>query len=171
MSNGSVRLVGFFADEEPCIEAIERLRATGIDKPRVFAPFPSEKIPEALDLPTSWVRLWVLIGALCGCASGFALTIGLSAEYPHRTAGMPIVSIPPFVIIAFELTILFGTLSGLIGFLLLGRFPRVEQALGYHPRFTNDRFGIVVDCAATDSAKTEQLLRHAGAVEVRHEED
>ena len=171
MTAGNVRLVGFFTDEEPCVEAIERLRATGIDEPRVFSPFPSEKIPEALALPTSWVRLWVLIGAICGCATGFALTIGLSAEYPHRTAGMPIVSIPPFVIIAFELTILFGTLSGLVSFLLLGRFPRVEQALGYDPRFTNDHFGVVVECAAADCGKAEQLLRHAGAVEVQREED
>ncbi len=170
MSDGGTLLIGFFLDEEPCLEAIEQLKQIGYARPTVFAPFPSERIPQALRLPRSRVRLWVLLGAIVGCATGFALTIGLSAEYPHRTAGMPIVSIPPFVVIAFELTVLFGTLCGLIGFLWLGRFPQVEQAGGYDPRFTDDRFGVVVECAPADRARAEALLRHAGAVEVRDEE-
>ncbi len=170
MSVEHVRLVGFFPDEERCVAAIEEAQRTGFAKPRVFLPFPSEKISEALALPTSWVRLWVLIGGIFGCASGFALAIGLSAEYPHRTAGMPIVSIPPFVIIALELTVLFGTLFGLTGFLLLGRFPRTEEAGGYDPRFTDDRFGVVLECARADRARAEQVLQQAGAVEVRNAE-
>ncbi len=170
MSDGGTLLIAFFLDEEPCLDAIEQLKTIGYAKPRVFAPFPSERIPEVLHLPQSRVRLWVLLGALLGCASGFALCIGLSADYPHRTAGMPIVSIPPFVVIAFELTVLCGALCGLIGFLLLGGFPHIEQASGYDPRFTDDRFGVVVECAPADRVKAEQALRRAGAVEVQHDE-
>src|SRR5262249_19549434 len=127
-----IRVTGFFTDEEPCVRGIVALRAAGFDQPRVFSPFASEKVREALLTARSPVRLWVFLGGITGCASGFALTIGLSAEYPHVTAGMPIVSIPPFVIIAFELTILFGALSGVLGFLVHGGFPRFESEPGYN---------------------------------------
>ena len=162
-----IRVTGFFTDEEPCARGIVALRAAGFAQPRVFSPFASEKVREALHTARSPVRLWVFLGSITGCAGGFALTIGLSAEYPHVTAGMPIVSIPPFVIIAFELTILFGALSGVLGFLVHGGFPRLESEPGYDVRFTEDRFGVVVRCAAADRPRAEALLRKAGAAEVK----
>ncbi|PYO44519.1 MAG: hypothetical protein DMD33_02800 [Gemmatimonadetes bacterium] len=79
---------------------------------------------------------------------------------------MPIVSIPPFVIIAFELTILFGALSGLVGFFVHGGFPRLAPLPGYDPRFSGDRFGVLVDCRGADRAQIEAALRQAGATEV-----
>jgi len=79
---------------------------------------------------------------------------------------MPIVSIPPFVIIAFELTILFGALSGLVGFFVHGGFPRLAPLPGYDPSFSGDRFGVLVDCRGADRAQIEAALRQAGATEV-----
>ncbi len=157
---------GLFSDEETCTRGIVAVRAAGLRKPRVFSPFASERILEALDAAHSPVRRWVLFGAIAGCASGFALTIGLSADYPHVTAGMPIVSIPPFVVIAFELTILFGALSGVAGFLVHGRFPRLEPVPGYQLDFSNDRFGVVIECAASERGRVEILLLAAGATGV-----
>jgi Protein of unknown function (DUF3341) len=162
-----MQVTGFFADEETCVRGIGAVRDAGLGQPRVFSPFASEKVREALHTVHSPVRLWVLFGGITGCATGFALTIGLSAEYPHVTAGMPIVSIPPFVIIAFELTILFGALSGLLGFLVHGGFPQLEPVPGYDVRFTDDRFGLVTYCAAGDRLRVEALLRKAGATEVK----
>ena len=60
--------------------------------------------------------------------------------------GAPV--IPPFVVIAFELTILFGGIATLIGMVTLGRLPRFRPIAAYDPRFTNDRFGVAVHCAA-----------------------
>jgi molybdopterin-containing oxidoreductase family membrane subunit len=159
-------ITGFFAEEDACLHGIAAVRRAGLELGHVFSPFPSERIVEAVDRRPSPVRLWVLLGGIAGCLSGFWLTIGLSLEYPHRTAGMPIVSIPPFVIIAFELTILFGALSGLLGFLVHGRFPQLAPVRGYDVRFSADRFGVVVECPLTDRPQVERLLRQAGASEV-----
>lgn len=164
-----LQMKGLFADEHACARGIESLRQAGLDRPHVFSPFLSEEILRALGEPRSPVRFWVLSGGITGCATGFLLTIGLSLEYPHVTAGMPIVSIPPFVIIAFELTILFGTLFGVIGFLLHGRFPRLKPLSGYDTRFTNDSFGVVVRYDAGERERAERLLREAGALEVTDE--
>jgi len=161
-----VHVTGFFPNEDSCAHGVVALREAGFETPRVFLPFASEKIAEALHSRRSPVRLWVLLGGIIGCATGFALTIGLSAEYPHMTAGMPIVSIPPFVIIAFELTILFGALSGLVGFFVHGRFPRFESVPGYSPHFSNDCFGVVLSCTTANSPLAAAVLSAAGATEV-----
>jgi molybdopterin-containing oxidoreductase family membrane subunit len=155
---------GFFADEETCVAAIETVRRAGFERPRVFSPFPSAHVLEALELRPSPVRRWVMLGAVAGVLSGFALTIGLSAAwYPHRTGGMPIVSVPPFVVISFEMMILFGALAGTVGYLLHGRFPELGPLPGYDPRFTDDRFGVVVRCPGERASEVEGLLRKAGA--------
>ncbi len=161
-----VRITGLFADEDSCVRGIEATRALGLTQLHTFSPFASESMLTAVGAPRSPVRLWVLLGGLAGCVGGFALTIGLSMKYPHVSAGMPIVSIPPFVIIAFELTILCGALAGLFGFLVHARLPSVEPASGYSPHFTNDRFGVVVECAASDGTRAEAALHEAGAAEV-----
>jgi hypothetical protein len=165
----STQVIGVFADEEECIHGIENLREAGYSKPRVFAPIPSEKILEALELPKSPVRVCVLTGGILGAISGFALTIGTSLTWPHVVGGKPIISLTVYIIIAFELMILFGALSGVGGFLFFGRFPRLEPLGGYSPRFSDDRFGVVVDCAADQSARVESLLRDAGAEEIERE--
>lgn len=164
-----VNVIGSFADEEESAHAIEELRHSRLGAVRAFTPFPSEKIQEALALPKSPVRACVLAGGITGALSGFALTIGLSMEWPHYVGGKPIVSIPPFVIIAFELMILFGALSGLAGLLIFGRLPQFDPIPGYSGRFGSDRFGVVVRCATADAARAETMLRQAGAEQIERE--
>jgi len=164
-----VYIVGTFADEEESAHAIEELRHSRVGQVRAFAPFPSEKIQEAMAHPKSPVRAWVLAGGISGAFTGFALTIGLSMEWPHYVGGKPIVSIPPFVIIAFELMILFGALSGLAGLLFFGRLPQFDPIPGYSPRFSANRFGVAVRCAAADAGRAEAMLRQAGAEQIERE--
>ena len=166
--SGEVEVQALFEDEEECVRAIEEARAAGLTV-RVFAPVPSEKILAALGHPRSPVRLWVLIGGISGAISGFALTIGLSMKWPHFVGGKPIVSIPPFVIIAFELMILLGGISGVLGFLIHGRFPQLEPAPGYSPRFSEDRFGVIIRCDPDARPRAEEVMRRAGAHEVKSE--
>lgn len=167
----SVRVIGVFASEEECVAGIENLRRAGYAQPRVFAPIPSERILEALELPKSPVRSCVLAGGITGALSGFALTIGTSLTWPHVAGGKPIISLTPYIIIAFELMILFGALSGIAGFLIFGRLPRLESIRGYSPRFTDDRFGVLVTCAPEQGVRVEMALRDAGAQEVERETD
>src|SRR6266550_3140054 len=82
--------------------------------------------------------------------------------------GKPVGSIPPYVVIMFEMTILFGALSTILGILLNTLFAaRRAGTILYDPRFTNDRFGIFVPAGSDKAAKVESLLRDAGAEEVR----
>jgi Protein of unknown function (DUF3341) len=162
-------VVGIFGHVDTTTDAIGQLKARGFRDMTVYTPIPVHEIEDAVerDRPLSRVRLFTLIGGLTGTATGFFLTIWSSLKWGLVTGGKPIASIPPFVIIAFELTILFGGLCTVLAVLILGRLPRFRPSPGYDPRFTNDKFGVAVHCRPEDRQPVRELLREAGAEEVR----
>ncbi len=164
-------LIGSFAQEDGCVRAIEALKRAGIgnDRFRVFAPIPSEHVRHALGRALSPVRVMVLLGGIAGVLTGFAITAGTSLEWSLVVGGKPIISMPPFIIIMFELMILFGGLSGALSFFFFARLPQVEPIAGFSERFSADRFGIAVACRDEDRPRVESLLREAGAEDVVHE--
>ena len=164
-----VTVLGVFAHVDTATRAIRDLRARGVRSIATYSPVPLDDFEEALTghgLPRSPVRLFTLVGALTGTASGFALTIWTALKWNLITGGKPVVSIPPFVVIAFELTILLGGLCTLLGLLVTIR-PSLRIPPHYDPRFSADRFGVEVECEANDRRTIEDLLRGAGAEEVR----
>jgi len=162
-------VVGIFAHVDTTVRAIQALRSRGLSDFTVYTPLPVEEIEDAVEhgKPVSPVRLFTLVGGLTGTLTGFALTIWSSLKWDLVVGGKPVVSIPPFVIIAFELTILLGGLCTLLGLLVLGRLPKLRPSASYDPRFSADQFGIAVRCPAEMAAAARQCLRDSGAQEVR----
>jgi len=117
-----------FEDRNQFLEALRRLVREGLpgERIRVITPFGVPEAEEILSRGRSNVRFFALVGAASGTATGFAFTILTSLSWPLIVGGKPIVSIPPFIIIAFALTILFGALSTFAGFLLLSRLPSLR---------------------------------------------
>ena len=157
-----------FVHVDAAADAIRALRARGHRNLVVYSAAPNHEIEEALDQPVSPVRLFTLIGGLTGCAAGFGMTLWMSYDWPLVVGGKPIGSIPPYVVIGFELTILLGALSTVAAValfsVLLGK-----RGIAYDPKFSDDRIGVFVPSGADQLGSLEQLLRSAGAVEVRHE--
>ncbi len=162
-------VLGVFVHVDTTVHALEELRAKGYHDFEVYMPVPVHEIEAVIerDRPVSPVRLFTLIGALTGTASGFLLTIWSAMKWGLITGGKPIASIPPFVIIAFELTILFGGLASALGAIVLGRLPRLRFTRAYDPRFTNDRFGVAVHCAPDRGPSVREILTRTGADEVK----
>jgi ActD protein len=165
----TANVLGVFAHVDTTLDAIRRLRAKGFSELTVYTPVPVEEIEEEIEKvrPLSGVRLFTLVGALTGTATGFFLTIWTSLKWELITGGKDPVSFPPFVIIAFELTILFGGLATVIAMLLLGKLPKTKPSITYDPRFTMDRFGVAVACPPETADQVRSLLTGAGAEEVR----
>jgi Protein of unknown function (DUF3341). len=165
----TANVLGVFAHVDTTLDAIRKLRAKGFSELTVYTPVPVEEIEEEIEKvrPLSAVRLFTLLGALTGTATGFFLTIWSSLKWELVTGGKDPVSYPPFVIIAFELTILFGGLATVIAMLLLGKLPKTKPSLTYDPRFTLDRFGVAVACPPETAEQVRSLLTGAGAEEVR----
>ncbi len=157
-----------FAHLDAATDAIRALRARGHRDLVVYTASPNHEVEEALEHRVSPVRLFTLVGGLTGCAAGFGMTIWMSYDWPTLVGGKTIASIPPYVVIAFELTILLGALSTVAAVVLFSvLFGR--RGVVFDPRFSDDLIGIFVPATPEQIGPTEQLLKTAGAVEVRHE--
>ena len=161
-------VLAVFPQLDTTLDAIKKLRAAGHTDFTVYSPIPRHEIEDALGQPVSPVRMFTLVGGIAGCSIGAWITLWMSADWPIVTGGKPVGSIPPYVVIMFEMTILFGALSTILGILFNSAFAaRRAGTILYDPRFTNDRFGIFVPAGSDKAAAAEKLLRDAGAEEVR----
>ena len=161
-------VLGVFAHLDATVDAVRRLKAGGHgDALTVYSPIPRHELEAVLAQPTSPVRMWTLIGGMTGCGIGAWLTLYMSYDWPVVVGGKPVGSIPPYIIIMFEMTVLFGALTTILGLALNALFAsRHQGTIAYDPRFSNDKFGIFVRCGTDQATALESLLRSAGAEEV-----
>ena len=134
-----------FDDKEPFLLKLESIVAEGISPESIetITPFHIHETDHILHTRTSRLRFFTLSGALTGLIGGFVFTIFTVMDWPLITAGKPLISLPPFLVIAFELTILFGGILSLVGFLALARFPSLK-AITDPPEETGNQFVILV---------------------------
>jgi len=159
-------LLSIFDLPDDAATAITKLRGRGFDVLESYSPAPFEQIDEAMDERPSKVRIFTLVGGLTGVVTGFLMQIWMSLEWPIKIAGKAYTSIPPYVIIGFELTILFGGILTLLGLLFVGRlYPRRLDA-AYSARFSAEEFGVVVKVGERDVGEVDSLLRSLSAKEV-----
>jgi hypothetical protein len=161
-------VLGVFGFLDTTLDAIKKLRAAGHTDFTVFSPIPRHEIEDALGQPVSPVRMFTLIGGIAGCAIGAWLTLWMSYDWPVVVGGKPVGSVPPYVVIMFEMTILFGALTTILGIAFNALFAaRRIGTIQYDARFSNDHFGIFVPADSDQARRVETLLRDAGAEEVR----
>ncbi len=160
-------LLASFDYLDSTLNAIRGLRQQRIRQFTVYSPLPEHHLESAMGYGQSPVRVFALVGGLTGAAAGFAFTIFTSMDWPLVTGGKPIVSIPAYVVIAFEMTILFGALSTVIGLFLLSRLPRLKPLLVYDPGFTAGRFGIYVEASPEKIERARRILEEHGPAELR----
>jgi hypothetical protein len=161
-------VLAVFSHLDAVIEAIQKLRSSGHADFTVYSPIPRHEIEDALGQPVSPVRAFTLIGGIAGCAIGAWISLWMSYDWPVVVGGKPIGSVPPYVVIMFEMTILFGALTTILGIVLNALFAaRRRGTIMWDPRFTNDKFGIFVPAAPAGAPQVELLLRDSGAEEIR----
>jgi hypothetical protein len=172
-----VGLLAEFDSVDDVVAAARAVRRAGFLRWDVHSPFPIHGIDFAMGIKPTILPWIVLIAGLTGLTGGLLLQWYTNAfNYPYFVSGKPLFSLPAFIPVTFELTILFASLAGVFGMLILNRLPRLYNPLFKHERFrrvTNDRFFIYID--ATDRkfnlTETTTLLTEAGAVAVERVED
>ena len=165
MAKAVTGVLASFVYEDAAVEAVRGLRARGFRDLTVYTAAPNHHLEEVLDEPVSWVRAFTLIGGLIGCAAGFGMTIWMSRDWPHVVGGKPIAAIPPYVVLAFELTILYGAMFTVVGIIVLSALKSLKGR-AFKPEFSDDRIGIFVPCATEQRAEVRQFLRAVGSEEV-----
>jgi uncharacterized membrane protein len=127
-----------FNNPTSLVNAAREARARGYRKLEAYSPFPIEELTEALHLPKSKLPLIVLIGGILGGLTGYLMQYYVTVIYfPINVAGRPLHSWPMYIVITFELTILFAAISAVLGLLALCGLP-----MPYHPVFNVERFAL-----------------------------
>jgi hypothetical protein len=157
-------LLAEFDNPEALKECIREARKAGFRRIDAYTPFPVEGVAEELGLVRSKVPIFVLAGGVVGALTGWIMQYYSSVyDYPLNIGGRPFNSWPSFVIVVFELTILFGGLSGVFGMLALNGLPKPHHPLFNEPRFdrvTQDRFFFCIEAGDPnfDRDKTSKFL-------------
>src|SRR5271156_6809230 len=137
----SYGLMAEFDSAQELVAAAHKTYAAGYKKMDAYSPFPIEGLAEATGFHKNRVALVVLIGGLVGLISAYSLQYWVAViTYPNNVAGRPYHSWPSFIIVTFELTILFAGLSAVIGMLALNGLP-----MPYHPVFNVREFAKASD--------------------------
>lgn len=164
-------VLGHFDDPHVATAAIRALRAKGHEV-EYFSPFPEPDMEEAAyeGKPRSNVRMFTLVGGLTGCLGAFLFTTWMSIDYPIRVSAKPLVSIPSFIVIAFECTILLGAIFTMMGMLGLSRIPNIFHRPEYRPEFSVGTFGVAVRVNDEDVASLHKMIEdlEAQKVEVQY---
>jgi molybdopterin-containing oxidoreductase family membrane subunit len=162
-------VLAVFKHLDGTVDAIRELKSTGHRDFTVYSPLARHELEIALAQPVSPVRAFTLVGGIAGCSIGAWIALYMSYDWPIVVGGKTIGSIPPYVVIMFEMTVLFGALTTLLGVLFnILLSVRQRGRIAWDPRFTNDRFGIFVPASGTQVTRVESLLKECGAEEVRH---
>ena len=153
-----------FDSPSALVSATRAARAKGYRKLDAYSPFPIEELTEALHLHKNKLPLIVLAGGVIGGLTGFFLQYWIAVIYfPINIAGRPLNSWPSFIIITFELTILFASLSAVLGMMALCGLPMPYHPVFNVPRFSaasRNRFFLCIEAADPlfDPARTSQFL-------------
>jgi ActD protein len=158
-----------FHELDAAVEAIEELKKQKHADITVYTPTPRHEIEHAVHPPTSKVRLFTLIGGLCGVTFGYWIAVWTSDYWPLVVGGKAMAAWIPYTIIGFEVMVLIGGLSTVYGMFILSRVPKITMTVGFDPRFTHGHFGIYVETSPHRVRDVEQTLRKHGAEEVRSE--
>src|SRR5271165_2464733 len=146
------------------VAAARAAREKGYRKLDAYTSFPIEELSDALHLHHNKLPLIVLIGGILGALTGYLLQYYVTVIYfPINIGGRPLHSWPAYIIITFELTILFAAISCVLGLLALCGLPMPYHATFNVPRFalaSRNRFFLCIESRDPlfDLSKTCEFL-------------
>lgn len=165
-------IIGSFADPDELMEGIDKLQKNNVTIYDCFTPMPIHGIEAKLGVKPSRLPIAAFLFGALGTTLGVSLLYyTMVYDWPMNVGGKPALAMPDFIPVTFEVTILLCALGMVATFfyrnhLFPGRAPRVMDL-----RATDDRFILAVDARTNkDHEKIENLLKEAGAVEVKYNE-
>jgi molybdopterin-containing oxidoreductase family membrane subunit len=169
VQKGTVKAV--FENLDSLVDAIDQLKKAGLTHDMIVtSPLPRHDIEHVIyeGHAPSPIRWFTLAGALFGGTFGFSLQSITHLNWAMIIpGGKPLVSIPAFIVITFESTVLWGCLFTLVGMLLMTRLPANDLQIEVEdPRFSDDKFGLILNSLKRSQAqKAIEILQLNDAME------
>lgn len=164
-------LIGLFNDEVILLDALKKFKQKGIKIDNVLTPFPIHGIEEVLEMKDSRLHTVGFLVGSCGLLFAISFMIWVNTvNYPLNFGGKPYLSIPSFIPITFEFTVLSASVSMVIAFLARnGLFPGKKPRI-FDERITDDHFAItfaIDDVVENDVEIISNLLLESGVVDIK----
>ena len=141
-------LMAEFDSAQALVDAAKKTHESGYKKIDAYSPFPIEGLAEEIGMHFDEIPLTVLVGGIIGGCTGYLMQYWMSAvDYPLNIGGKPPHSWPAFIVITFEMTILFAGISAVLGMLAFNGLPMPYHPVFNVPRFafaSKDRFFLIV---------------------------
>lgn len=169
MSNKEDFLVGIFDDEDVLLTAVEGIREKGVSIKEVYSPFPVHGLDEVLGYRRSRLPIAAFLFGMTGTSLALFTQIWmLGFDWPMIIGGKNFYSIPPFIPVTFEFTVLLAAFGIVITFLIVSDMKPYKWPRMYDNRSTDDKHVMAIDLAANKISKEEirQILKQNGASEV-----
>ncbi len=165
-------LLAEFDTPTELVDAANKIREAGYKKTDAFSPFPLHEIDEALGIKRSILPFMVLGGGIAGLIAGIGLQVFTHViDYQIIVGGRPHFSLPSFIPISFEMTILLAAFTAVFGMILLNGLPQPYHPVFNVPRFalaTREKFFLLIESkdAQFDYEKTKNFMETLNAQEV-----
>jgi hypothetical protein len=163
-------IVGVFNDEDVLLNAVTKVRGSGVKIHEVFTPFPVHGLDERLGYKRSRLPIAAFMFGMTGTALALIMQIWmLGFDWPMIIGGKNHTSLPPFIPVTFELTVLLAAL-GMVGtFMIVSDMKPYKWPRQFDVRSTDDKHVMAIDLALNKGKGKEELtrlLKDAGAEEV-----
>lgn len=162
-------VAGIFLDEETVVSAARKVRESGFSKFDAISPYPIHAMEEACGIKRSPIPYVTFGAGVVGLLAGLSLTYYTSViDWPLIISGKPLFSLPAFIPVIFELTVLFAALSSVGAFLYLCGMPRSNPPI-IDKDLTCHKFAIFIpeNEVGYNSERVEKMLTELGAVEIK----
>ena len=167
-------LYGLYNDEENLKSAVVSANESHLDIMDVYTPFPVHGLDPLMGLNESRLHYLGFIFGSIGALFAFgAMSWIFTTDWPIVFGGKPYWSVPAFIPITFETTVLFSAWGMTIVFYTIcGLWPGVK-AKTLDNRITDNKFCIafdVTDAEAGDVEKYQRFFSSTAAEEVNEKE-
>lgn len=163
-------IVGVFDDEHKVLEATRKIHENGVNIIDVYSPYPIHGIDDAMGIRRSRLPVVTFVMGLIGFLFAILFqTWVFTSAWPINIGGKPFFSLPAFIPVTFEFTVLIGGLSTVAALFVRARmFPGAEPDLPA-AGITHDKFVLAIDKSDTtlDYGKVKIFLQEQGALDVR----
>jgi hypothetical protein len=163
-------ILGVFEDEDVLLDAVTKVRESGVKIHEVYSPFPVHGIDDVLGYKRSRLPIAAFLFGLLG--TSLALTMQfymMKFDWPMIIGGKDYAAAPDFVPVTFEMTVLLAAF-GMVGvFMVASNLKPWANPRIFDLRITDDKHVMAIDLAVNANigeAKLAEVLKTSGASEV-----
>ncbi len=163
-------LYGLYDDDEDLLKAVKAANKDHLEMYDVFTPFPVHGLDPLMGFSESRLHIAGFVFGAMGTLTAFLfMTWVFTRDWPIIFGGKPYWSVPAFIPITFELTVLFSGIGMVVSYYIVNGLGFGVENPTLDDRITDDKFCIAFQTNGYSDAEIENLssfFAKTGASEV-----